>query len=157
MITVRGCMFPPDLFYHTGHNVWLRYEAPDTVTLGATSFGVALAVEFLAFIPKPVGTEVGSDRAVGLLELAKTITSVRTPVAGTVVAVNEAAEARPRLINKDPYGGGWLVRLRVADWQNALSGRLVTGEQVGVAFEEAMRLENFPGPVASLSPGIKNS
>lgn len=157
MITVRGCRFPPDLFYHTGHNVWLRHEAPDTVTLGATSFGVALAIEFLAFIPKRVGTEVEPDRAVGLLELAKTITSVRTPVGGTVIAVNEAAEARPWLINKDPYGAGWLVRLRVADWQDASSKGLITGDKIEAAFEEAMMLENFSGLAVPPSQDAKAS
>lgn len=144
MITVRGCRFPPDLFYHAGHNIWLRYEAPETVTLGVTSFAVALAVDFLAFIPKPVGTEVEPDRAVGLLELGKTITSVRTPIAGKITASNDAAVANPFAINKDPYDAGWLVRLKIENWEIARV-TLVAGAAIAPAFEEAMRLENFEG------------
>jgi glycine cleavage system H protein len=144
MITVRGCRFPPDLFYHAGHNIWLRYQAPETVILGVTSFAVALAVDFLAFIPKPIGMEIEPDRAVGLLELAKTITSVRTPVAGVITASNDAAAVNPAAINKDPYDGGWLVKLKIKNWESARS-TLVTGPAIAPAFEEAMRLENFEG------------
>ena len=138
---IRGCDFPEDRCYHPEHNVWLKSEAPDVVLLGATSFGVALAVEFVAYIPKPVGTEVEAGRAVGLLELVKTIVSVRTPVKGTILEHNAAAVADPGIISADPYGAGWLVRLKVDG--PAVLESLVSGDAIGPAFEEAMRLENF--------------
>jgi glycine cleavage system H protein len=141
---VRGCDFPEDRCYHPEHNVWLKSEAPGVVVLGATSFGVALAVEFVAYIPKPVGTEVDAGRAVGLLELVKTIVSVRTPVAGTILEHNAAAVADPAVISADPYGAGWLVRLKVDAGPTALQP-LVSGQAIGPAFEEAMRLESYVG------------
>ena len=144
-VVVRGCAFPEDRYYDVRHNVWMKSDEPGIVTLGATAYGVAIALEFLAFIPKPVGTEVERDRAVGLLELSKTIISVRTPVAGTVVAANEEAVKRPNLINKDPYASGWLVKLKVEGWPRA-TGELLSGDTVAPAFEEAMRLERFDGP-----------
>lgn len=145
MIVVRGCAFPRDLHYHVEHNVWLQPAEGGVVTLGATSYGVALAVQFLAFRPKPVGAAIDADRSVGLIELWKTLVSVRTPVAGTIVAGNDAAAENPSLINQDPYGAGWLVRLRVADWETAARG-LVSGDTIAPAFEAAMALENFEGP-----------
>ena len=141
---VRGCDFPEDRYYHADHNVWLKSGEPGTVVLGATSYGAALAVEFLAFVPKPDGTVVEADRAIGLLELAKTMISVRTPLAATIIASNEAVVKRPGTINQDPYGGGWLVRLRVAASLEKIPG-LLSGPAIAPAFEEAMRLENFEG------------
>jgi glycine cleavage system H protein len=145
MIVVRGCAFPEDRHYHAQHNVWLQCGPDGVVTLGATSYGVALAREFMGFLPKPAGTEVEADRAVGLIELWKTMVSVRTPVACRIVEGNAAATADPTLINRDPYGAGWLLRLRVPDWEQ-VKVNLVSGDAISVAFEEAMRLDNFEGP-----------
>lgn len=142
MIIVRGCEFPDDRYYHVGHNVWLQADSGGIVTLGATSFGVALAAKFFAFMPKPVGSEIAAGRATGMLELGKAIISLRTPVGGVIVAANAAAAEQPALINTDPYGAGWLVKLRVANWEAAKS-TLVTGDAIAPAFEEAMRLDNF--------------
>jgi glycine cleavage system H protein len=143
---LRGCDFPEDLHYHADYNVWARRDPGGDVVIGATSFGVALAVDFIAFMPKPLGTEVDAGRAVGLLELAKTIVSVRTPVKGTIVGANDAAVADPSIIRDDPYGAGWLIRLKAADWEEARRP-LVTGAAIAPAFEEAMELENFTGPL----------
>jgi glycine cleavage system H protein len=144
MILVRGCEFPDDRYYDARRNVWLKSESSGVVALGATSYAVALATEFLAFIPKPVGTAIELDRAVGLLELAKTIISVRTPIAGEIVESNDAVIAKPSLINREPYSAGWLVKLKIANWDGAARG-LLSGAAVAPAFEEAMRLENFEG------------
>lgn len=144
MIVLRGCAFPSDRHYHAEYNVWVQRTGKDVVTIGATSFGAALAIEFFAFTPKAPGTQIEAGRAVGLLELSKTVVSVRSPVAGTITDVNEAARARPGIISADPYGVGWLVRLatpaRLTDEM-----QLLTGDAVIAPFEAAMALENFEG------------
>ena len=88
MIVVRGCEFPDDCYYHVEHNVWLQGREAGVVTLGATSFGVALAVR-VSRIHAQADWQSPSrpTGAVGLLELWKTMISVRTPVAGKIVAV----------------------------------------------------------------------
>lgn len=144
-ITVRGCDFPDDRHYHADYNVWVQASGEGTVTLGATAYGAALAIEFFAFTPKAVGTAIEAGRAVGVLELSKTVVSVRSPVAGTVKEINAAAVARPALISEDPYGAGWLVRL-ATNAPLADNLHLVTGEAVIVPFEAEMALENFAGP-----------
>ena len=141
MKRVRGCVFPGDRAYHVDYNVWLQPHAPGVVTLGATAYGVALAIEFFAFLPKPVSMTIEAGRAVGLLELSKTMVSVRSPVAGTIVEVNAQAAARPALITEDPYGAGWLVRIAT---DAGLHG-LLSGDAVYSAFETAMAIENFEG------------
>lgn len=148
---VRGCDFPEDRYYHVEHNVWVKLEEAGVALLGATAFGVALAVEFVAFIPKPAGIRAEAGRAVGLLELSKTIVSVRTPVSGLILAHNEAAVEDPAIITASPYDAGWLVRLKVDDWESAVR-LLVTGSAIAPAFEEAMRLDNFDGLNRHASP-----
>src|SRR5262245_33021898 len=98
MIKLRGCDFPLDRHYHVEHNVWVQAGADGIVKLGATAYGVALAVEFLSYRPKPAGTVLAAHGSVGLIELWKTMVSVRTPVAGTIVEGNAAAAADPALI-----------------------------------------------------------
>ncbi len=147
MIVVRGCEFPEDRHYHADYNVWVQGGAKGVVTVGATSYGVALAIEFFAFTPKAMGTWLDAGRAVGLLELSKTVVSVRTPVAGTLIEVNLAAVARPALISTDPYGAGWLVRLSSKVALESGDG-LLSGAAVAPAFEQEMMLENFTGPRA---------
>ncbi len=144
MIVVRGCEFPQDRCYHVEYNVWVQRAAKGRVTLGATSFGVALAVEFFAFMPKAVTTKIAPGRAVGLLELSKTVVSVRSPVEGAIVEVNTAAVGKPSMISNDPYGSGWLVRLSTNSDLDA-DPQLLTGDALISAFEEAMALENFEG------------
>jgi glycine cleavage system H protein len=144
MLTVRGCPFPADRYYDAKCNVWLMPDADGHVLLGATAFGVALAGEFIEFVPKAPGTRVDAGRAVGLLEIAKSLISVRTPVAATVIAGNAAAVKDPMLINRQPYGAGWLLQLQIEGW-NTAARNLLYGPALVPAFEAAMTLENFSG------------
>lgn len=146
MTTIRGCEFPDDRYYHPEHNVWVQPRADDVVVLGATSYGVALAGEFVAFVPKPVGMRIEAGRAAGLLEIAKSVTSFRSPLAGEVAAFNDAAVEDPGVIARDPYGDGWLIQLRTTDWEAAAQG-LLRGSAIVPAFEVEMTRDNFTGPV----------
>ncbi len=147
MIKIRGCSFPLDRYYHADYNVWVQPGANGVVTLGATSYGAALAVEFFAFTPKAIGTKVDVGRAVGVLELSKTVVSVRAPVAGVVLEVNTAAVAKPEIIGADPYGTGWLVQL-TAPWNETIANCLLSEATLAPAFEAEMALDNFQGPLA---------
>lgn len=142
MATIRGCDFPDDYFYSVEHNVWARLESDGTVTLGATSFGLALAGEIVSCMPKRPGREIDLNRSVATLESGKWVDSMKAPISGEIVAVNEEVEANPALINRDPYGTGWIVRMKPADWQ-AESALLVTGPAITQAFETRMEAEGF--------------
>ena len=139
---VRGCHFPEDRHYHADFNVWVKEESPGILSLGATDYGVAQAVEFVAFLPKAPGSEIDAGRAAGLLELSKAMVSVRSPVRGRILEANEHAVSDPSLIASDPYGAGWLIRLEVHAWEPA---GLLSGAAIGPAFEAAMDLDNFSG------------
>ena len=144
---VHGCEFPEDRHYHVEFNVWLRRETNGMVTLGITAFGCALAGEFLSFMPKQIGAEFDAGRAVGMVEFFKTVGSVRTPISCTLIASNAKVLADPALLARDPYGEGWLVRLKPKNWDGE-AGSLVSGAAIAAAFEEAMRLEDFEGNAA---------
>jgi glycine cleavage system H protein len=144
MVCVRGCDFPDDRYYDPARNLWLKPEDSGLIVIGATSYAVAQAVEFFGFYPKPVGTVVEAERAVAMIELAKTVASVRTVLAGAIAAVNLSAQENPSYINTDPYGDGWLVKLKPANWNSAVS-HLVYGVQIAAAFEAEMVRDGFDG------------
>ncbi len=106
---------PDGLLYDTRYDMWVRREGADVV-IGATGFGLHLAGEVIAFTPKPTGAEVAAGRGLGTVESAKTVLAVHSPVAFRLDQPNEAAEERPDLINRDPYGVGWMVRGAPLAW-----------------------------------------
>lgn len=144
MTTVRGCTFPDDLFYNVESNVWCRREADGTVTVGMTAYAVSLAGPIVAFTPKAAGKRVEQDRSVATVESGKWVGPVRAPVSGEVVATNEALDGQPGIVNEDPYGRGWMVRMQPSDWEGEVA-TLLTGDAACAAFEAKMDAEGFGG------------
>lgn len=138
MGNVRGFEFPDDLYYHPEHMVWLRREGDGRVTLGLSALALATAGELIVFAARPLGAKIDCDRAIANVETTKTVSSVRTPVAGRIVEVNFELEADGSRINADPYAA-WMVRLEADDWFRDCT-RLVTGEAALAAFERQMAL-----------------
>ncbi len=110
----RGAI-PAALLYDTRYDMWVKEDGAEIV-IGATSFGIFQAGEIIAFTAKPAGAEVDAGRGLGTVECAKTVLAVHAPVSFTLTQGNEAAEASPALVNRDPYGRGWMVRGRARNW-----------------------------------------
>lgn len=140
---IRGLQFPDDLYYHAGHMVWLRAEGDDVFALGATSLLLATAGEVLLFVPKAVGWAIERDRSIGNIETGKLVAAVRTPLAGTLVAVHERLDYGAMAINHDPYGI-WLVRLRASAWE-VDRDNLVRGEAAWAALSAEMDEHGYDG------------
>jgi glycine cleavage system H protein len=104
---------PTELRYTDDHE-WLRLE--DGVgTVGITAYA-ANELGDVVFVELPaVGTTLDKAQSFGVIESVKTASDLYSPLAGEVVAVNEALADHPELVNSDPYGEGWMVRLRLAD------------------------------------------
>jgi len=126
---------PASLLYHPEHNVWLLREGGELV-IGATSYGAYFAGEILAFTPKRVGAVIELDRSLGVVEVAKTLVAIHAPVSIRLSATNEAAVARPSLINSDCYGAGWLVRGVPLRW-NEESAALVERDAYAALLRKA--------------------
>jgi len=124
--------FPQALYYDIESQTWARPETDGSATVGITALGIVLSGEIYMCRPKPVGQVVERGRSVAVVELAKAIVSVKSPLAGTVLEVNPALAERPELVHRDPYGQGWLVRLAPIDWAGD-AVRLLHGDAVAPA------------------------
>ena len=94
---------------------WFRQEGDGSVTMGITQHAADALTDITFVEMKPVGTALKAGGTVGEVESVKTSSEIYVPCAGKVVAVNDAAHADPSLLNSDPFGKGWLVKLQVAD------------------------------------------
>lgn len=111
--------FPPELYYDRTHN-WARVEG-DLVIQGMTAFGQALAGEIIYVEPAAVGRKVKQGQPILSIESGKWVGRINAAVSGQIVAFNVDLEAQPELVNKDPYGRGWMVRLRPDDLEADLA------------------------------------
>lgn len=123
--------FPTGLLYDVANQVWARPEADGSVTVGITALGTRLSGEVYMCRPKPVGQAVARGRSVGVVELAKSIVSVKSPLAGVVCAVNPLLATEPERVHLDPYGSGWLVRITPTDW--SADGATLLHDEAAVA------------------------
>jgi glycine cleavage system H protein len=105
--------YPEDLLYHPEHD-WARMDG-DVATLGITWFAQDALGEVVFFDPPEVGTSVTKDESYAEVESVKAVSDVIAPLSGEIVEVNTALADSPETINTDPYGEGWLVRVRVSD------------------------------------------
>jgi glycine cleavage system H protein len=144
MGAVRGCSIPEDLLYNIENNVWVRRESDGTATVGLTSYACSLAGQIVSYTPKKPGKEVKKDKSCATVESGKWVGPAKTPVTGEVVDTNPAVAAKPGLINEDPYGEGWLVKIKPQDWDGE-SGDLKTGADAMAAFEAKMEADGFGG------------
>mgnify|MGYP002780850370 FL=1 len=105
--------YPPDLRYHPEHD-WVRVEGEEAV-FGITWYAQDALGEVVYYDPPEVGATVAKDRSYGELESVKAVSDIYAPASGEVVAVNQAVRDRPEVVNEDPYGEGWLIRVRLSD------------------------------------------
>jgi glycine cleavage system H protein len=108
--------YPDDLLYHPEHD-WARVDPsqPSLATLGITWFAQDALGEVVYFDPPAAGTIVTKDEPYAEVESVKAVSDVVAPLSGEIVEVNGALAEDPHLINEDPYGEGWLVKVRLAD------------------------------------------
>ncbi|MEA2315707.1 MAG: glycine cleavage system protein [Solirubrobacteraceae bacterium] len=108
--------YPADLMYHAAHD-WARIEPDDPAeaTLGITWYAQDALGEVVFFEAPALGTQLAKDAAYAEVESVKAVSDVIAPLSGEIVAVNEALSENAALINEDPYGEGWLVRVRLSD------------------------------------------
>jgi glycine cleavage system H protein len=118
-------MYPDDLKYTKEHE-WARIDG-NTVVVGITHFAQdALGDIVYVDLPGP-GTQVSALQPFGEVESTKSVSDVYSPVTGTIAERNAALEDQPELVNSDPYNGGWMVRIELAD-TSELDGLMTSGE-----------------------------
>jgi glycine cleavage system H protein len=105
--------YPDDLRYHPEHD-WARIEGEEA-TFGITWYAQDSLGEVVFYDPPEVGATITKDGSYAEVESVKAVSDVIAPLSGEIVAVNEALADAPERINDDPYGEGWLVRVRLTD------------------------------------------
>jgi glycine cleavage system H protein len=105
--------YPDDLLYHAEHD-WVRLDG-DTATFGITWFAQDALGEVVFFDPPEVGSTVTKDESYAEVESVKAVSDVIAPMSGEIVEVNTDLGDNPEAINDDPYGAGWMVRVRLSD------------------------------------------
>jgi glycine cleavage system H protein len=108
--------YPDDLLYHPEHD-WARIDPADSAhaVLGITWYAQDQLGEVVFFEPPAVGTTLAKDASYAEVESVKAVSDVIAPLSGEIVEVNSALAENPGRINEDPYGEGWLVKVRLAD------------------------------------------
>jgi glycine cleavage system H protein len=105
--------YPDDLKYHEEHD-WARVDGEEAV-VGITWFAADALGELVHFEPPEVGSTVTKGQSYGEVESVKAVSDLIAPLSGEVLEVNERVVDAPETVNEDPYGDGWLLRVRVAD------------------------------------------
>src|SRR5947209_8491690 len=105
--------YPEDLLYHDEHD-WARVEG-DTATFGVTWYAQDALGEVVFYDAPDVGSSVTKDQSYAEIESVKAVSDVIAPMSGEVLEVNAAIAETPEIVNEDPYGKGWLVKVRLSD------------------------------------------
>ena len=105
--------YPDDLKYHPEHD-WARIDG-DVATFGITWFAQDALGEVVFFDPPEVGSTVTAGESYAEVESVKAVSDVVAPLSGEVTAINDALSDAPEKVNEDPYGDGWLVRVKLSD------------------------------------------
>jgi glycine cleavage system H protein len=116
---------PAELRYAKSHE-WVRAEGDGTVTVGITDYAQNSLGDITYVQAAKVGAVLKAGDTFGVVESVKAASDLYAPVAGTVLAVNAALDAAPETVNRDPYGDGWMLRLKLAD-PGSVAGLLDAG------------------------------
>ena len=105
--------YPEELKYHPEHD-WAKVDG-DTATIGITWYAQDALGELVHFEPPEGGSSVAKDESYGEVESVKAVSDLVSPLSGEVVEVNQAVVDEPEKVNEDPYGAGWLIKVRLSD------------------------------------------
>lgn len=119
--------YPAELRYTKEHE-WIRLEGSEAI-IGITDFAQHQLGDIVYVDISSVGKTLGADEVFGTVEAVKTVSDLFLPVAGTILSVNPFLEKQPELVNTDPYGDGWMIKMTVAD--PAAVDQLMSSEAYG--------------------------
>ena len=105
--------YPEDLLYHPEHD-WARIDGDEAV-MGITWHAQDSLGELVHYEPPDIGATIGKDVSYGEVESVKAVSDLISPLSGEVLEVNDAVVEAPETVNEDPYGAGWLVRIRLSN------------------------------------------
>ena len=138
MALVRNCLLPSDLLYDVPTNIWVRELDDGMVEIGMTDIAQTLAGSIIHCRPKKVGKKVKKGKSVATVESGKWVGPVRSPFAGNITERNDAVVNDATILNRSPYGEGWIVRITPADMEGDRA-TLVGVEEASTLYEAYMQ------------------
>ena len=139
---VRGCEIRLDLHYNVIDHTWISVNDDGTITLGMTDVAQNLAGSLLHAKPKKVGIVRAKGKPVATVESSKWVGPVKSPVSGEIVAVNEAVAKDATVINRSPYGDGWIVKMKPSNLDADLK-EMLTGQEALEAYRKKIESEDI--------------
>lgn len=124
---IAGADLPDDRWYWADDQTWAEPLPDGAVRVGVTALGLKASGEIYMCRPKSIGSAIEQGRSLGVVELAKSIVSVKSPLSGVVTRVNPALEEKPELVHQSPYDAGWLIELAPSNL-DAEKANLAIGE-----------------------------
>jgi len=104
----------PDNLFYTKEHEWISIDG-DVATIGITDFAQKELGDIVFVEVETVDEELDIEESFGTIEAVKTVSDMFMPVSGTVIELNEALDGEPEIINKDPYGEGWIIKIKMSD------------------------------------------
>ncbi len=144
MTQVRGCDLPDDLLYDVNNNIWYRDRGDGTVELGMTTVAAAMAGALVAFTPKKTGKSIEGGKSCATVESGKWVGPAKIAFKAEILETNDGLASNPQLANSDPYGAGWMVKVKPEDW-DAAKASLIPGSNVAGPYEAKMAADAFDG------------
>jgi glycine cleavage system H protein len=143
MALVDGKEYPEHLYYDLDNQIWYEPLPDGTIRAGFTPISIALAGEVLVFTPKRTGKDFEAQRSFATIECGKWVGAARAAFDGIVVGSNEELVRRPKLLNQDAFGAGWMLIVCAVDagWRD----RLTTGSAASPAFAAWLAAEAYKG------------
>lgn len=142
MTVVSNCNIPEDLHYWVEKHIWARREPDGIVVVGITDVAQHLAKSIISAIPKEAGKPIKKGKSAGTVESGKWVGPVTAPVNGTIAETNPALKGTPGILNSDPYGAGWFVKIKAENWE-ADSADLVTGAAGIEAYQKFLEAQGI--------------
>lgn len=105
----------PDELKYTREHEWIRDNGDGTATIGITDFAQSELGDIVFVELEPVGFEFAQEEIFGTVEAVKTVSELFAPVDGEIIGINEQLEESPELVNEDPYGEGWMIKIELSE------------------------------------------
>ena len=148
MTEIQGCNFPEEgISYDVENQMWVRFDDDGSITSGLTDIGQHIAGHILYVRPREVGEDVRKGKRVAIIESGKYVGPINAPLSGKIIEVNPKILANAGIINDEPYGEGWVFRLKPSDREKEENG-LLSGEDAMEAIRDKLERESwdcFPG------------
>ncbi|ARE39417.1 hypothetical protein RGUI_1276 [Rhodovulum sp. P5] len=130
--------------YDVPNNIWYRDNGDGTLTCGMTMIATGMAGQLVAFTAKKVGKTIKEGKSIATVESGKWVGPAKVGFEAEIVEVNDGLTADPKLANSDPYGAGWMVKVKPSD-AGAAMGMLTPGSAVAEPYEAKMAADEFAG------------